>query len=293
MTVRVPATSTRISPIVGENVKVEHLDGSTSWAVPRAKHPAVFSSEILDEMAALLAVEPWPGTRVLDPFAGKGLVHRLPDLVRGVDEAYARRKMQTVGVELEPEWAACSPFGATLVGDSTALPAKWTRRFGAVVTSPCYGNRFADSHTNRDRCSECGGAGATHPVGWDGLRECRKCGGSGLSPRRSYTHDLGHALTDNNAGAMHYGDEYRALHRAVWGEVERVLKPGGLFLLNIKDHVRNKRRVRVSEWHRRTILKLGFEREATVLVPLRGMRMGQNHDARIPNELVYAFRKAA
>lgn len=274
---------------------VEHLDGSTSWAVPREKHPAVFSDSILDEMAVILATSVWPGTKVLDPFAGKGLVHRLEECVRGVDEAYARRKVQTVGVEIEPEWAACSPFGATLVGDSTQLPRSWSRRFGAVVTSPCYGNRFADSHNNRDSCKRCDGTGYVEKIDGDGKPYswiCGTCGGSGISSRRSYTHDLGHALTDNNAGAMHYGPAYRELHRAVWLEVARVIKPGGLFLLNVKDFIRNGRRVRVSEWHRRTVIKCGFVQESTVLIPQRGLRHGANRE-RIPNELVYVMRRVS
>ncbi len=268
-----------------EKVLVEYVDGSTSWAVPREKHPAVFSPEIRRALALELSSREWPGSLVLDPFAGRGFVHELPKL----DEAQGR-KMRTVGVEIEPEWAACSAFGATLVGDATKLPAKWRSRFGAVVTSPCYGNRFADSHTPKDKCSRCAGSGyELEPI--PGEIRCSKCKGSKLSPRRSYTHDLGHALSEGSAGAMHYGPAYRDLHRAAWGEVERVLKPGGLFLLNMKDHVRDKKRVRVTEWHRRAILKLGFVQLPTKSIRLRGMQFGANREARVPTEVVLVFRK--
>jgi len=288
-----------------EKVKVLHVDGSESWAVPREKHPAVFSDAILAEMADLLVLLDWPGSSVLDPFAGKGRVHALPQLVREecFERAIARRQVKTVGVEIEAEWAACSAFGATLVGDSTQLPRSWSRRFGAVVTSPCYGNRFADHHDNRDACKRCGGVGSIAvdpdpcaPIGSAstiaGIRTCPTCKGEKLSSRRSYTHDLGHALTDNNAGAMHYGPAYRELHRAVWLEVARVVKPGGLFLLNVKDFIRDGRRVRVSEWHRRTVIKCGFVQESTVLIPQRGLRHGANRE-RIPNELIYVMRRAS
>jgi hypothetical protein len=273
---------------VREKVKVLHVDGSESWAVPQTKHPAVYSAGIVDVMAEELAARSWPGKLVLDPFAGKGeKLAQIEALVRA-----RGRRAKFTGVEIEAEWAACAAFGAVLVGDSTSLPAKWRARFGAVITSPCYGNRFADHHNNRDACKTCRGDGYT-----GAFETCGVCKGSGLSSRRSYTHDMGHALEANNAGAMHYGTEYRELHRAAWAEVWRVLKPGGLFLMNTKDFLQTPRggtqkRVRVSEWHRRTILKLGFEQESTVLVPVGGLKHGANRQ-RIANEMVYAFRKAA
>jgi tRNA G10 N-methylase Trm11 len=279
-----------------EKVKVLHVDGSESWAIPQSKHPARYSAEIVDVMVEELCARDWPGKLVLDPFAGTG--ERLGEIRDRVRE-HRRPKIQTTGVELEPEWVACAPFGDVLVGNSMYLPLKWSNRFGAVITSPCYGNRFADSHENRDKCKRCDGEGVVWSLGDQGAQiVCPLCKGSKLSVRRSYTHDLGRKLDPNNAGAMHYGERYRALHRAVWEEVFRVLKPGGLFILNIKDHVRDHKRIRVSEWHRRTILKLGFEVDgrgqhgmaSTILVPLGGLRHGANR-IRIPNEIVYVFRK--
>jgi hypothetical protein len=49
---------------------------------------------------------------------------------------------------------------------------------------------------------------------------------------------LGRPLTPGNSGALQWGEEYRALHVAVWTECRRVLKPGGIFVLNVKDHIR-------------------------------------------------------
>ena len=57
------------------------------------RHPAKFSAAILDRLAELVP----PGSRVIDPFAGTGKVHTLADLLTGTT---------TVGVEIEPEWAA-------------------------------------------------------------------------------------------------------------------------------------------------------------------------------------------
>lgn len=270
--------------MTGEKVEVRLLHGGTTWAVPRLKHPAVFSGEILAEISHVLDDYDVHGA-ILDPFAGKGLIEHLWEPGRRI-----------VGVELEPEWAACAPE-TVLVGDSTNLPTRWRNRFAAWVTSCCYGNRFADHHNNRDFCKKCKGEGVVKVAqmtrGGGAVfvpKTCPTCKGEGLSSRRSYTHDLGRKLTDNNAGAMHYGPAYRTLHRAVWEEMFRVTESGGLGILNVKDHVRNKRRVRVSEWHRRTLITIGFEHVETVLIPQRGLRHGANRE-RIPNELLYVFRK--
>jgi tRNA G10 N-methylase Trm11 len=206
------------------------------------KHPARFSSALLPVLAE--AVEGFG--LVLDPFAGTGRIHDLPNM--------------TVGVEIEPDWARMHPD--TIVGDATQLPFR-AASFNAVVTSPTYGNRFADHHTARDGSS-----------------------------RRSYTHDLGRKLAANNSGAMHWGDAYRALHVAAWREVHRVLVADGRFVLNIKDHLRNHKRQRVTAWHVATLLDVGFDIVSCQPVAVSGMRYGANRE-RVGHELVIAFDKAS
>lgn len=95
------------------------------------KHPAKFSNEILVLIAAFLPPQKWP--RVLDPFAGTGKIHRIPN--------------ETWGVEIEPEWATMDP--KTVVGNALVLPFR-NSSFDAIATSPCYGNRMADHHEARD-----------------------------------------------------------------------------------------------------------------------------------------------
>ena len=90
-----------------------------------------------------------------------------------------------------------------------------------VVTSPTYGNRLADHHNAKDG-----------------------------SRRISYTHTLGRTLTPGNSGAMHWGKDYRLLHRLSWEEVARVLSIGGLFVLNVSNHIRKGEEVPVVQWHR-------------------------------------------
>lgn len=251
-------------------------------------HPAVFPSYVIELAAEAIWPDLVPARRrdclVLDPFAGVGGVHALRDVgpING-------RRIETVGVELMPKWAHAHP--ATLVGDATQLPQSWSARFDAVVTSPCYGNRMADHHENNDACKMCEGAGYLR-----GRVLCPTCKGSKLSHRRSYRHYYGDTFWDDapresNAGAMAWGDEYRALHEAAWREVLRVLRPGGRFVLNVKDHVRGGRRVRVARWHHDTCRALGFVDLWRWDVPLDGYGFGQNRAARVSSEQLYVMEK--
>jgi SAM-dependent methyltransferase len=247
-------------------------------------HPAPFPDAVI-ELAREAIVSPtaqWSELRVLDPFAGVGGVHKL-----------ASPYIHTVGVELMPKWAVA--HRDTIVGDATQLPADWAATFDAVVTSPCYGNRMADHHNASDPCSRCDGDGIEpHKA----FTVCTKCKGSGLSHRRSYRHYYGDDFLTSvplgvNAGVMAWGDEYRELHAKAWAEVERVLRPGGRFVLNVKDHIRNGKRVHVARWHRRTVLALGFEELWRWDIPLDGYGYGANRDARVPTEQVYVFERSA
>ncbi len=252
------------------------------------RHPAIYSDPILDAMAKSIDERARARTSrpvlILDPFAGTGKIHTIGDRTRV--------EVETWGVELMPRWAEL--HASTICGDATALPPAWSRTFDVVATSPCYGNRMADSHEARDACSECGGE-CVDPCG----ETCPKCHGSGLSPRRSYRHDyersggdfLNDAPIEKNAGAMSWGPAYRELHAQAWAEVWRVLRRGGLFLLNSKDHVRNGRRVRVSAWHLRTVRALGFRHVETWDVKLAGNGFGANGSIRVPNEVVYVMVK--
>lgn len=188
---------------------------------------------------------------VLDPFAGTGRIHNLRDY--GYD---------TTGVELEREWANMAE--GTIIGDSTKLTSIFPadQYFDAICTSPCYGNRFADAHEARDG-----------------------------STRRSYTHDIGRKLSPNNAGAMQWGPKYRTLHSKVWEQCLQMLLPGGLFALNIKDHIRKLQRQYVAGWHVSELSRIGFTLQYHIPFVTSGMRHGENYDARVPEEMIYVFKK--
>ena len=168
---------------------------------------------------------------------------------------------QIEAIEIEPEWAAMHP--KTTLGNALALP--WpSAHFDAVVTSPTYGNRMADHHNAKDG-----------------------------SRRITYRHTLGRELHPHNAGSLQWGDGYRDFHAKAWTEARRVLRPGGRFVLNIKDHIRRGHRQQVTAWHCEALQALGFVEVEHKRVDCPGQRFGQNGHARIDYESVILFELGA
>lgn len=217
-------------------------------------HPARFSDEVLAAIRELLAGAA-PGKRHPRPRP------QVLDPFAGTGRIHELRPdLDTFGIEIEPEWAALSEH--TDVGDVLALPFD-DEHFDAIATSPCFGNRLADAHAASDP-----------------------------ERRRSYTHDLGRPLHPHNAGALQWGQRYRKFHLEAWDEAVRVLRPGGLFVLNIKDHTRDGARQPVSSWHMRVLVEdrdLVLE-DCIALAEIRHLRQGSNADARWA-ELVWLLRK--
>lgn len=170
--------------------------------------------------------------------------------------------LETYGIELEPEWAAM--HARTEVGNALDLPFD-DASFDVIATSPTYGNRMADHHEAKDG-----------------------------SKRVTYRHTLGRSLSDDNSGALQWGPDYCDFHAAAWVEANRVLKPGGLFVLNCKDHVRKGEVQRVTLWHWHFLSQgLGYQTAAVRKVRTPGMGFGANGSARVPHEWVIAMRKPA
>ena len=178
---------------------------------------------------------------------------------KGVDWMNQFPNCDAVGIELEPEWAGLSP--SVMVGDATKLPFA-NDTFDGVFTSPCYGNRMADHHNAKDD-----------------------------SKRNTYRHQLGRPLTDGSAAGLQWGDDYRELHVNAWWEVQRVLRPGGRFYMNIKDHIRKGVQQEVSLWHKETIEGMGLTLLFAEAIDCPGQRQGQNGQARVDHEWVYGFVK--
>lgn len=167
-------------------------------------HPAPYSANILvllDKELTKYAQDHGSCLKVLDPQAGIGRIHQL-----------TAPNIETVGVEIEWEWASYVP--GTIQADATRLPFK-DNSFQIGCSSYTYGNRFADHHHARDG-----------------------------SDRDSYTHNL-RALTgdktrqlkaQNTGGYYAWQSQYWTLHYQITSEVFRVVSD--VFLLNVSNFYR-------------------------------------------------------
>lgn len=231
-------------------------------APAKRPHPASFPPQILAVLREVI-----PKGRVLDPFGGVGKLGRLGP------------EWEVTSLELEPEWAwrgyenGCAKV---IVGDATRLPfpdASWS----CLATSPCYGSRLADTYAPPD-------------YGHGDERRSHRT-------RRTYTLALGRALSENNAGAMQWGFPYCELHTKALFEFSRVLVPGGLFVLDIKDHVRDGKAQGVPAWWVAAAYANGFpEVVERRLVPLKGdqntARMRKQGHAVVDVEEIIVFRRS-
>lgn len=211
------------------------------------KHPAKYSDPILPILARYV-----DGARtILDPFAGTGRIGHLRH----------RLSMQAtiLANEMEPEWAdQCTANGCDFarVGDARDLP--WgSETLDAVVTSPTYGNRMADS-----------------------------CDWAPGRKHSTYHGSLGRRPSAGSSAVMQWGDDYRELHRSAWREAWRVLIPGGRLVVNVADHYRDAQLQRVPEWHVSALLAIGFVLLDAVDVETQRYGFGANAELRAPEQVI-------
>lgn len=217
---------------------------------PNPAHPAEYTEVLYPTMARMLQ----GCTCILDPFGGVGGVFMLERWLPGA---------KIHAVELEPEWAKCNPK----TEQGNALYLRWADHyFDGICTSPTYGNRMADGLM----------------VQKETWKKAHKY--------ITYAQYLKRKLHPDNSGGMQWGRKYRELHVKAWVEARRVLRDGGIFVLNIKDHIRAGKIIAVTDWHVNILRGLGFSliKEARIETP--GMGKGANRELRVPYESVIQFR---
>lgn len=249
---------------------------------------------MLGEIAAAEVADTDLALNVLDPFAGVGRAK--------LQAALGFAAFTVVGVELEAEWRGDDPL--TVAGDATRLDPEWSGAFDAVFTSPCYGNRMADHHEAKDPCAVCRGSGCTvesclaaHPDDGQDHGLCPACGGSGLSKRHTYRHYLGRMPSARSAAVLQWTDPgYTVLHGMAIREMVRVVRPGGLVVVNMANHLRTLKpggpqvEQLVVEWWVRALLSHGLKLEEVRRVATPKQRHGANGEARVEGEAVIVCR---
>jgi len=219
----------------------------------KKKHPATYTKTIIEKISALLC--DYNKALVLDPFAGTGKLALIKEY------GY---KGKVICNEIEIEWTKDSPYlvDEWHVGDAVDMNWAEDNSIDAICTSPTYGNRMADHFNSKDN-----------------------------SKRITYKHYLGRDLDTQNTGRMQWGKKYRDKHIEVYKECIRVLTNGGLFILNISDHIRKGVIVPVTQWHKDILLAIDLELIEHIKIETPRMRYGRNNKARVPHEDILVFQK--
>lgn len=218
-------------------------------------HPAKFNAAILAELARLIWLEAHRLRR-----ARRDVIVLDPFAGTGRLQWVARGPVKVLCSDLEPEWAGQAVDGG-IRSDATDLPLP-DESVDVIATSPTYGNRMADLYDGRDG-----------------------------SRRHTYRIDLGRLPSPGSSSGLQWGPEYRALHAAAWAEAFRVLRPGSLIALNVKDHPRDGSWQEVPQWHAAELARQGFDGLAPILVDADGLRHGANWEDRAEHEQILLGRK--
>ena len=194
--------------------------------------------------------------KILDPFAGTGKIGKLKQLGYS-GEIYAN--------EIEPEWLQQNEYGCDYLTFSDAEFLDYPELyFDAICTSPTYGNRMADHHEAKDG-----------------------------TKRTTYTHCIGRQLTDGNTGKMQWGVEYMEKHERIYKHLVKLIKVDGLFILNIKNHIRGGQEIDVKSFHEKTLIQCGLVKIKEIFVKTGGNGFGANSDKRTDGEYIIVFVKRA
>ena len=192
----------------GLNVKSEKklydIGGATVEGVRQVSdilkrvHPATFPKRIQKVIANILTE--LKVDDVLDIFGGTGKIGLIKDY------GFTGK---VIANDIEPKWGGVDTkelhkkhkVDVSIIGDARKLDIP-SNSVKAIATSPTYGNLM-------------------------GLKSPSK--------QDSYQSFAGGKLSEYNTGGEVWGPRYEQLHRESYTEAYRVIKPGGYFILNMKD----------------------------------------------------------
>ena len=200
--------------------------------------------------------EPMRPLRILDPMAGEGSIFDIghaPPLLGSSVKLH---------IEASDIFAWHYQREEVRIVDATSLD--WPDdSFDLIITSPPYGNRMADK------------------LSIDG------------DNRVTYADRRGTDAGPNDATGLPWGEKYRRLMATIWVECWRVVRPGGLIVVDCKDHVRQGYMEPVTEWHMKAIENLGGQFTYLRHARSPGNRSTANAgDAfRLGETTVFAYRK--
>jgi len=214
------------------------------------KHPATYTNSFIPKFAELLI----GCENVLDIFGGVGKLALIKE------QGFTGK---VICNELEREWAETSQHNVDEwhIGDAANMTWAESNSFDAICTSPTYGNRMADHHNAKDG-----------------------------SKRVTYKHFLGRDLNEANTGRMQWGENYRQKHLEIYKECGRVLKNGGLMIVNVSDHIRKGQVVNVVEWHKEALTNFGMKLIDEIKIETPRMAFGQNGKSRVQHECILVFK---
>lgn len=214
------------------------------------KHPATYTNSFIPKFAELLI----GCENVLDVFGGIGKLALIKE------HGFTGK---VICNELEREWVETSPHNVDEwhIGDAANMDWAESSSFDAICTSPTYGNRMADHHNAKDG-----------------------------SKRVTYKHFLGRDLNEANTGKMQWGENYRQKHLEIYKECGRVLKNGGLMIVNVSDHIRKGQVVNVVEWHKEALTNFGMKLIDEIKIETPRMGFGQNAKSRVQHECILVFK---
>lgn len=219
--------------------------------IPIINHPAKYSEGFIQIFADILSQ--YNCSTILDPFAGTGKIGEIKEHgFTGI----------VIANEIEPEWLQDNLYHCDEIYFEDAETLQLPYQIDAIVTSPTYGNRMADHHHAKDN-----------------------------SKRITYTHYLGHELNFENTGRMQWGKKYQDKHRRIYQNLYTLLRPNGLFVLNISNHIRKGEEQHVTEWHIQTLKDLGFEVIQKIQVPTKRMKFGKNSQQRVNHENIIVLQR--